>query len=381
MSNSVNASDLVAQRVRETPDVPWEQHPNDVRLLPLAPGEEAETTLAACPVCDATAGRLRYRVDRTRLHIAECGTCGLASLHPRPTPAEIESFYPPNYYGATGAKFQPLVEKLVRIVGARRARLLAKGLEPGARVLDIGCGRGVLLSSLADRGLETHGFEISDYAAEGADPRVQLRIGSNLAEVDYPDGHFDLVVLWHVFEHMPDPVETLREIRRILKPGGRVVIAVPNHGSLQSRCTGRHWFHLDPPRHLFHYSARTLRQLLDREGFAPEAAHHFSLRQNPFGWVQSLLNAAGSPRNGLYASLLRKSDSKRLFGWWTRLGFRLAYWIGMPVALGVSLLTTLLRSGATVSIVARTPVEPDSASPETLDTPTAIEEPHEPAAV
>jgi 2-polyprenyl-3-methyl-5-hydroxy-6-metoxy-1,4-benzoquinol methylase len=264
----------------------------------------------------------------------------------------IDSFYPPSYYGVTGAKFVPVVEALVRVVGARHVRMLSRGLARGSRVLDVGCGRGVLLSSLADRGLEVHGFEISAAAAAGADPRATIRIGSELKDARYPAAFFDEVIIWHVLEHLSDPKGTLVEIHRILKPGGRLIVAVPNYSSLQARWSGPAWFHLDLPRHLYHFPLAGLRGLLVDTGFLPTSEHHFSLRQNPFGWVQSALNKSQwLPRNGLYTLLKSRPGVGPGYKTSARVLFRLAYWFGMPIACAMSVFDALVRSGASVCIV------------------------------
>lgn len=272
-----------------------------------------------------------------------------------PSREELRGFYPEQYYGEPGTKFQPLVEYLVRVVGERHISFLTRLLAPGARVLDLGCGRGVILGPLADRGFEVHGVEISAEAARGADPRATIRVASSLSEAGYETAFFDEVVIWHVLEHVDDPRGTLEEVARILRPGGRLIVAVPNFSSAQARWTGAAWFHLDLPRHLYHFPLAALEELLRSAGFSIESVHHFSLRQNPFGWIQSVLNRFGGlPRNGVYALLHRRAagaappfDARTRFWLWLWLV------LGTPLAVLATLLETLFRSGATVHLVAR----------------------------
>jgi len=315
-----------------------------------------------CVTCGADSARRTYRIEGLHSGVVTCTVCGTGSLHPLPDRREISSFYPKQYYGEVQAKFEPVVEFLVRWVASRHVRSLIRGLRPGARVLDMGCGRGVLLSGLLAAGCETHGVEISRDAVAGIDPRARIRIASRLAEAGYPDRHFDLVVLWHVLEHLPDPVETLREARRILKPGGRLVIAVPNYSSLQSQVFGERWFHLDLPRHLFHFPCAALKRLLHRQGFSCRSWHHFSLRQNPFGWLQSSVNGRFRwRRNVLYKLLYRReTPTPRIERFLARL-LKLACYASLPLGVLLSLLAACGRSGATVHVVAEVAQQPGDA--------------------
>ena len=309
-------------------------------------------TVDACPVCRSDQAVPRFEIADFASRLAVCVECGLGRLDPIPDSSTIAALYPDYYYGAPGNKFRPSIEKLVRIVGNRQSRFIAKGLSKSARVLDVGCGRGVMLSAMADLGFEVHGTDISKAATTGVDPRADIRIARNLSDAGYPASFFDVVVVWHVLEHLRDPRETLEEIHRVLRPGGRIVVAVPNFSSLQAQLTGSAWFHLDLPRHLFHFPLHSLRKLLIEVGFEPGQDYHFSLRQNPFGWIQSILNCVpGLERNGLYSLLHRNSIGAQPKPA-KRIGLSLALAALVLPALLATVVGTLFRRGATVHIEA-----------------------------
>ena len=331
---------------------------HDLGVVPVAVAEREEVEVAPCPVCGASRARPVYRLGDLEQRLVVCPACGLGRLHPMPDEATVRSFYEGPYYGQGGRKFGALEELLVRLAARRQARRLARGLRPGDRVLDVGCGRGALLSAFADRGLEAHGVEMSEAAVEGTDPRARVRIAWRLRDAAYAGGSFRRVVFWHVLEHLRDPEDALLEVRRILADDGQLHVAVPNFSSLQARWAGPAWFHLDPPRHLWHFPLSALVRLLESRGFRVAATHHFSLRQDPFGWVQSALNRVpGERRDALYAQLLRGGDTGRS-AW--ALALRLAYWAAMPPAVVLSLLTAAGRSGATVHLVARPALQGDA---------------------
>ena len=313
---------------------------------------------ATCPVCGHNEVRRKYLINGTKFEIVNCTQCNLGSLWPLPTGNEIRSFYPEDYYGDGGSKFSSVIERVVRMIAARSALFVARSIRRSGRVLDVGCGRGITLRALADAGCETHGFEVSKHALRGIDPRVQVTVANSLAQAGYPGGHFDGVLLWHVLEHVPDPSGVLREAWRILKPGGVVIVAVPNYSSLQATWSGAAWFHLDPPRHLYHFPITALEQLITTVGFVPISRHHFSLRQNPFGWIQSFQNRLPwMPRNGLYAMLHRiESNHRKPFTLAIRLQLWLCFWILALPSLLLSILAALLRSGATIHMVGRKPL-------------------------
>jgi SAM-dependent methyltransferase len=258
-------------------------------------------------------------------------------------------FYAPDYYGGGEAKFEPWVEGLRNLVGRLRARRLAAGLPPGARVLDVGCGDGRLLAAFAALGYACTGTErTQDHPRPGsAAAGVEIHAG-DLTEAGLPENSFDLCVFWHVLEHLHDPRASLVEARRVLSPEGRLVVAVPNFESLQAVWSGGGWFHLDLPRHLFHFTPRSLAALLSRAGFRVHRIGHHCLEQNPYGILQSALNrwkARGSDPNLLY-EILKDTRPDVPLAW--RVGLRALFLLGMPIAACLATFESTIGRGGTI---------------------------------
>jgi SAM-dependent methyltransferase len=134
--------------------------------------------------------------------------------------------------------------------------------------LDVGCGTGALLAALRQDGWAVQGVDPdATLARQAREERGLAVFVGDLAAAAFPNEHFDLVVLWHVLEHLPAPLATLGEVRRVLRPGGVAVIGVPNAASLQARLLGRYWAAYDVPWHLSHFSPGTLGKLLEQAGF------------------------------------------------------------------------------------------------------------------
>jgi len=150
------------------------------------------------------------------------------------------------------------------------------------RLLDVGCGKGGFLRGARDRGWRCFGVEISFQASNDA-RRMGLDVATGRFEdVDYPDSFFDVITMYHVLEHLHDPRQALSKAYQLLKSEGLLVVAVPNFDSLQARLFGQRWYHLDAPRHLYHFTPRTLKMLLHQIGFKVLETRWFSVEHN---WV------------------------------------------------------------------------------------------------
>jgi SAM-dependent methyltransferase len=200
--------------------------------------------------------------------VVRCHRCGLVYVGVAPARAMLEEFYGRDYFegevfdGYTG-------EQDVRIrLGAARTRELARQ-EPGGRLLDVGCAAGFFLAPAAER-YDVAGVEISEYAAQFARDRFGLDVVTGeLAEAAFPDASFDVVTLWDTIEHLVSPRETMREVSRITRPGGLVVVSTGNVESRLARRGLDRWSLLAPPGHLFFFSPDTLGRLLRDCGFTP----------------------------------------------------------------------------------------------------------------
>jgi SAM-dependent methyltransferase len=248
--------------------------------------------------------------DGKRFPLICCGGCGVYTLDPPPTNEELLPYYATEYYGKNRKKFIGPIASFVALFQQGRARLVSKHLPASGRLLDIGCGNGGFLLQMVGRGFHAEGTEWTEQSAQRVPkhPNLKMHVG-DLLDLNIDEGHFDAITLWHVFEHVRDPKATLEKINGLLKPGGKLFLSLPNHESTQSRQFRHNWFHLDPPRHLFGFGPKSLRILLEKTGFQIDTCHTWSLEQNPFGYIQSVLNAKGFPNNRAYEVLKGTSDA------------------------------------------------------------------------
>ncbi len=230
----------------------------------------------ACNVCESDNYVVLYE-GRDRLHglggsfkLVKCQECGLVYLNPRPAREEMGRYYPPDYepYAQDVEQTKGFLSSLDYRYGvAKRCRTITKRKEPG-RILDVGCGAGHFLNGMKLRGWQTFGIEVSEEAATYAGERFGLEVlAGELEEAEFPAACFDAITLWHVLEHLHDPLSTLMEISRLLKDDGLLVFAIPNWGSVDAGLFGEFWVGLDVPRHLYVFPRPALEKLLAKAGF------------------------------------------------------------------------------------------------------------------
>ena len=307
-----------------------------------------------CVVCGSFASAKAFDAVEPGFEVLACADCGSARTWPVVPSEEIGKWYPESYYGKENVRFNPLFEALTRLFRRRRATVLHNRV-PRGPVLDVGCGRGFLLGYLGQLGYEPHGIELSEHAAWHA----KHRLGVDVLTTDFLTSphqreRFNAVIFWHSLEHFERPVEAVARAAELIKPGGLIAVAVPNYESLQARFFGRYWFHLDVPRHYFHFGTRSLESLLTRHRFRIVKLDHFCLEQNPYGWLQSFYNLLGFDDNFLYSLLKNRSArSMRLREHPIQALLTAAL---LPILLPLSLVMTVveaaMRRGGTIELYA-----------------------------
>ena len=201
--------------------------------------------------------------------LVQCKRCELVYLNPRPGEAEILA-RSPGYQAMIRRMTDELLASRIGRLGLRMMRdaRTLPGVAPG-RLLDIGCSSGDYLARMCGLGWRAQGIEMDAEAARYAREAYGLEVATGRAEErlrDYANASFDLVTMWHVLEHLTDPSGVMAEVARVLRPGGLLLLEVPNFASAWESMMGRYWYTLEPPFHLYHFSPRTLRRLLGQAG-------------------------------------------------------------------------------------------------------------------
>jgi 2-polyprenyl-3-methyl-5-hydroxy-6-metoxy-1,4-benzoquinol methylase len=227
-----------------------------------------------CPWCGSEKAQINLWLKdefltKEDFHICECLNCGLLYTMPRPDIDKIGAYYKSEaYYSHQENKkgFIPKVYERVKSINLKhKYRLATNGMQPG-KLLDIGCGVGDFLHTAEMHGWECIGVEPSEDAKAIAQKRMKGKIIVSEELEGFPDGAFDVITMWHVLEHVDDLKWQIAQLQRLVKPSGRVVIAVPNYKSYDGQFYKEHWAAYDVPRHLNHFNRITLSKIFKTSG-------------------------------------------------------------------------------------------------------------------
>ncbi|ALM49238.1 methyltransferase [Flavobacterium psychrophilum] len=191
----------------------------------------------------------------------------MLKTYPQPTLDKLGAYYESDDYISHTDGKRSLFEKLYHTVKQKALRdkiKLIEGFQPGkGNILDIGAGTGDFLVMAKSKGWEIVGLEPNPKAKASAQAKGVIFL-EELSQM--PDRSADIITMWHVLEHVPDIENQIAELKRILKPGGTIIIAVPNFKSYDAQYYGKHWAAYDVPRHLWHFSKTSIKLLFAKQG-------------------------------------------------------------------------------------------------------------------
>jgi 2-polyprenyl-3-methyl-5-hydroxy-6-metoxy-1,4-benzoquinol methylase len=246
--------------------------PSTANATPLA--NAAEVT--HCQLCGSGERTRKFRDEP--FEVVTCNNCGLVYVTPRLQGQALIDVYGEGYWKSDNPKQRGYADyaseaALYLRTYERRMQLVQRWLPAKARILDVGCAAGYFLRTAQQHGHDVYGVEMSPAIAQeavkvlGAD---RVHIGT-LDEAIAAHGHaphsFDLITLWDVVEHIPEPQPVLRRVRELLKPQGHLLLETQNVASRWARLLGKRWHHYKHTEHLYHFAPATIRRLLDDCGF------------------------------------------------------------------------------------------------------------------
>ena len=233
---------------------------------------------SSCPVCQqadlvAVFNVIDQLVSRESFTIMECRQCSCRLTQAAPDQQASSKYYQSTDYISHSNTSRGLINRIYQLVRKRTLQQKVKWVEkaigtPGGRVLDVGSGTGAFVEALRKSGWQADGLEPDPSARKVA----QAVFGIALLDIEQlfqlPSASVDAITLWHVLEHVHDLNGYMQQFHRLLKPGGSLLIALPNYTSWDAQYFGKWWAAYDVPRHLYHFSPEAVRSLSNRNGFS-----------------------------------------------------------------------------------------------------------------
>lgn len=260
------------------------------------PSKDERLNYISCNFCGSRLHVRHYRADGAEY--SRCRGCGLVFQNPMPDERALRKRYDSDYYEyeiENEKNFFGLMKHALKDVGFE---LGAPDAGQGKRILDIGCATGMLLDYLKKSGQwETEGVEVCEAAVRyGRENRSLSIFHGTLEEASCESASFEVVHASHVIEHVTDPSSFLREIYRILKPGGHLIITTPNIDGLQSKIFGAGWRSAIAD-HMYLFSKKTLAKFLLHSGFTIEKRKTWGGLAAGAGpaWLKRILDGLAKP--------------------------------------------------------------------------------------
>lgn len=233
-------------------------------------------TYTHCPVCSSedihgSFSAKDYTVSQNSFVVMRCGNCTGMFTQDVPKQENIGKYYASENYISHSDTQKGFVNRLYHIIRKRTLnskKVLIKGetkIKAG-KVLDIGCGTGAFLNTMKQAGWNATGLEPDEHARAKAKELYNIEAQPSDQLFNLPHDSYDAVTMWHVLEHVHQLHEYIAQLKNILTPQGRIFIAVPNYTSFDAQYYKEYWAAYDVPRHLYHFSPDSIRNLLSKHG-------------------------------------------------------------------------------------------------------------------
>jgi ubiquinone/menaquinone biosynthesis C-methylase UbiE/Zn ribbon nucleic-acid-binding protein len=235
-----------------------------------------------CNLCNSDDTKLLF--VKRGFNIVQCRKCGLVYVNPRFKAEALKKFYTREYFMTQdekrGYKDYIGMEKQTKTMFRNRLNRIEK-YKKGGGLLDLGCATGFFLEVAEENGWDAFGVELSEWASNYARESGLNVFTGDLTETSFSDEYFDVITLWAVISNLQDPYNNLIEAHRILKKNGLIVIQTGDIGSIFAMLRKVNWSTLGPEGHLYYFSKKTLRRMLDITGFKiVKRFTHGSITQN-----------------------------------------------------------------------------------------------------
>jgi 2-polyprenyl-3-methyl-5-hydroxy-6-metoxy-1,4-benzoquinol methylase len=284
--------------------------------------------LEICPLCNSSKIvnhfiSKDYVVSKESFALSHCESCDLVFTNPRPREEFISKYYNSENYTPHSKKLTIFnsIYNLFRLINSNRKVTIINRLSEKGKILDIGCGTGDFLGACKKDGWEISGIEPVENANAEASKILGINVLKYYTELEH-DNTFDIITFWHVFEHIYDIHNTLESVKRLLKKGGKILIAIPNINSYDSILFKEHWAAIDVPRHLFHFNQNSFGQLAKEHGFKITEtipmffdAYYISLLSYQYktarrNWIKAIVNGY---KSNSYARLNQNNFSSLVY--------------------------------------------------------------------
>lgn len=205
-----------------------------------------------------------YSVSQESFAIVKCNKCELLFTNPRPTEDNLHKYYKSDDYVSHSNKGNNPVNAAYKIARYftlnSKVKLIGK-LHSQGNILDYGCGTGAFLTVAKQKGYTVTGVEPNVDATDKIDENLRSSLFKSLEDITLKK-HFHIITLWHVLEHISELSGTVKKLKKLLHPEGKLIIAVPNHLSYDAQYYKEYWAAYDLPRHLYHFTPKTMKNFL-----------------------------------------------------------------------------------------------------------------------